>query len=412
MRKIRLTGVWFFFGEVLFGLWLFDWLPSKPPAWLTEGPEFDPSISDPELIRLVYLWLLILISIGPFFWIDTFRFYRRSFFPDLKTMLKLNMRSKQGLRRVFVILLLMGTTTSMVLQGIPWDSYLVRISFLAICATFLIFMLPPTAIVLGSSDNDLRFLYEIAAALFPLRIVTLFKQIPEDIFVFKHDSLRTTRGRSWQDAIYSLLEIAPLIIVDTRTPTPNLDEEIRYIWQRKIFDKAIFIKSNDGNLPAIERAGVDIRGVPLSLCRVDGISRAVTLHMYSTGPLSTTVEEIAEKGVELALKKKDHQAIAFLELALDSLKDKANIQNVLSQLSACYSRIGKHDKADHYWMLLHKSGISEPKFWSNRAVNLLRAGNENGAIAAFENRIKIDNDMPSKMAVSLIREGKGHTLIR
>lgn len=119
--------------------------------------------------------------------------------------------------------------------------------------------------------------------------------------------------------------------------------------------------------------------------------------------------ELAEKGVRLAKQRRDREAISLLERALPQLESPANVSNVLDQLTMCYSRIGENSKADHYWSLLNehctKYGNFEPHFWSNRAVNLLRAGDQQGAIGALRQRIKIDNDEASRKAITAIESG-------
>ena len=75
MLRIKLTWLWVPLGQILFGLWLFDCLPLKPPPWLTEGPApyHDPIIAFPAMARVFYLGLLIVVSAGPIIWIDTYR---------------------------------------------------------------------------------------------------------------------------------------------------------------------------------------------------------------------------------------------------------------------------------------------------------------------------------------------------
>lgn len=278
MRGPMLTSLWFPFGQGLFGLWLFEWLPAKPPRWLTEGATVDPVIAYPDMARVLFLFLLTMISIGPFIWIDTGRLRRRFPVSDLATIVRLVLSSRRGAMTLGVLALLVGQTAWSVFQGVPVESYYVRVSLVIACGIVMIILLPPAAIVLASSSPVSGKLLENSAKhAFPFRVISLLdgKYLGPTIFANKNDNLRTILGQSWRAAVHRLVEFTPLVIVDARSATPAVCEEIRHMLEPRRVGKAIFVVNQDGSAPGLREVGVETRHVPLVCCPADDLPEAI-----------------------------------------------------------------------------------------------------------------------------------------
>ena len=289
MRKLMLTRLWFPLGELFFGLWLFDCLPLKAPSWLTEGPMDDPIIAFPDVARAVFLSLLILISLGPFIWIDTARLRRRMPLRELLPMLKLILSSRRGAMTFIVIALFLGQTAwFVVVRGVPLDSFFVRINLAIVCGVLMIILLPPTAIVLASSSAASGELLEmVSRSFFPFRVVALLDgaRLGPAIFANKNDNLRTIGGNTWRQAVHHLVEITPFVIVDARSSTPPVCEEIRYMLHHARVTKAIFVVNDDGRAPGLEAVEVDLRQLPHIRCPIADMPREIA-RFKITGAMS------------------------------------------------------------------------------------------------------------------------------
>lgn len=279
MRKVLVTFLWFPVGQILFGLWLFERLPAKPPQWLTSQSAADPAIAYPELARVIFLSLLILISVGPFIWIDTARLRKRFSLADVPAMLRLVLRSKRGALTFGVLVLFLAQTAWFVFRGVlPSDSYMVRIPVAIACGILMHFLLPPAAIVLASSSGDsAALLKSTSVSFFPLRVVSLLNgaHLGGSAFASEHDNLRTISGQTWRESVHRLVDITQLVIVDARSTTPPVCEEIRYMRDPSRITKALFIVNDDGSAPGLdEPCSGSAEPVPYS-SRAADVPRAV-----------------------------------------------------------------------------------------------------------------------------------------
>lgn len=272
-----ITSSWFVVAPI-FALWLFGWLPVKPPAWLAEGPAIDPIIAHPQMARSLFFVILIVISIGPFAWLGTWVFTRRCPLRDLPRMLMLVAVSKRGARTLLVILLAFGILGYFVFRGAPWGSFFVRIELATICGVLMNVTLPPTAIVLANSSEASGSLLEMVAQhLIPLRVVSLLNgtQLGPHMFVSQDNNFRTIGGESWRPTVHELVEITPLVFVDARSATPPVCDEIRHMAVPQRVGKAVFVIKDDGTAPGLEAAGLAPRATPPCYCTVTEVPAVI-----------------------------------------------------------------------------------------------------------------------------------------
>lgn len=240
----------------LFGLWLFDAFPISPPQWLTEAHAGEPKIS-----QSLFLVLLTTASIIPIIWIDTGRLRRHTPLLDIQVMAKIVFTSRRGALNLFAMFLFAGLTAwTVIVNGVPVDSYFVRTNILILCSFLMMIILPPSAIVLASSSFQSRWLLEtIVWGFKPLRVITLLdaSRLGTILIAARHDNLRRFGGQSWQPIVHRLIDIAPLVIVDARIFTPQVREEIEYMLQPERVRRAVFIINDDRSAPGLQAIQTD-----------------------------------------------------------------------------------------------------------------------------------------------------------
>jgi len=123
--------------------------------------------------------------------------------------------------------------------------------------------LPPSVLVLGSSNWEMiRLVLNIHRGIFPYRPVVLLDPMAasraRSSFIeydnFEYDNLRITVPHDWRQVVFAMAETVPLIVLDTRIPSPAVVEEVRRILGGNLKHKTVFVVNNDGTSPAVEAA--------------------------------------------------------------------------------------------------------------------------------------------------------------
>lgn len=121
--------------------------------------------------------------------------------------------------------------------------------------------LPPSVLVLGSSNwQMIRLVLNIHRGIFPYRPMVLLDPAAAtnarssrlEYDNFEYDNLRIIVPHDWQEVVFALAEAVPLIVLDTRTPSPAVVEEVRRILGSNLRNKTIFLVHNDGTSPAVK----------------------------------------------------------------------------------------------------------------------------------------------------------------
>jgi hypothetical protein len=282
-----LTSFWSPFVHGFFVLWLFGWLPVKPPQWLTGGASVETGATDWR--RLLFLFLLATIPLQLLTWIETTGLRRRSSLRDIPVMLRLVLATKRG--RVTFIPMLLGSVITVLQTSL--GAYHKRIGLLVFCLAIMIFLLPPGALVLGSSSRLSDRFFKITKRLMhPVRVVSLLEGNLFSVLALPGsglDNLRTINSAKWRLVVHQLIEITPLVIVDARFPTPLVCEEITHLLDERRVSKTIFVVNEDGSAPAIEETGVNMTDFPLMCCPARDLHIAVTRfrNMLEIAPVSS-----------------------------------------------------------------------------------------------------------------------------
>lgn len=83
-------------------------------------------------------------------------------------------------------------------------------------------------------------------------------------------SLRAPVHEHWRDVVAELMDIAPVVVLDARFPTPAVLEEARHILNTNVAFKSFFIVGDDGERPVLDAILLD--GSLPSDCRATAVT--------------------------------------------------------------------------------------------------------------------------------------------
>ena len=70
-------------------------------------------------------------------------------------------------------------------------------------------------------------------------------------------NLRIKTVQKWKDIVYELIDIIPIIILDTRYPTGPVIEEAQFLFTHSHVSKVMFLLEPNHESPVLDRLGVD-----------------------------------------------------------------------------------------------------------------------------------------------------------
>jgi hypothetical protein len=204
-------------------------------------------------------------------WGATLRTFGPSCLRHCPRMLRLSLRAGP-IRELSIAVLLPLLGIGLIEFYRPLGAYLAHfpISALALIGVLCLtlFPVPPIAVVFSSStDKQLRWALSLKRFTAGRRVISLLdtgylavKPRLSDAWLITiirsgslTDVLRTSNPNRWQSVVRELIEISPIIIVDTRVCTPALLFEASSVLTSEYAYKAIFIRADDGTSPVLER---------------------------------------------------------------------------------------------------------------------------------------------------------------
>lgn len=179
------------------------------------------------------LALLVWVACGIVFaWLDTLRFGGINTIRHLPRTLLLQ---GSGKRTLVILLFLPIAFYSFVTEHRLWSAlhpYAPNIALILFVGAFFYLFRPPSALILTTSSEGAKLLLNVASTtLFPLRTVALLdtKRVTLPAHMLGEDNLRTFNFSNWQSAVRVLMDTAPLIVIDGRTPSEVVAEEMGWI---------------------------------------------------------------------------------------------------------------------------------------------------------------------------------------
>lgn len=195
------------------------------------------------IIWFVATLYAIFLSTDIFVWGATIASYGRFPFQEATKLL--------NLRRIYFmkwVLILTVATVLLILLRIN-AKIIILLFCLWIPHLFLYYSRPPTALILGASDKRLFILRrQIAQTLFPIRTITFLNTgstIPKFVhgmerFKFKVNNIRIP-DEDWRSTVFYWIAHTPYLIFDVRSQTPYVREEVAYLRNIGLMDKAKFV---------------------------------------------------------------------------------------------------------------------------------------------------------------------------
>jgi len=118
---------------------------------------------------------------------------------------------------------------------------------------------PPIALFLaGSSQYAADLLVQINIAVSPLRCVALLD--PQKMHFLQRnamgENLRAKDPQLWKSIVYRLIEMTPIVILDTRSKSESILQEAFMMLDPRRAPKGVFITDDDGRAPALEAHGI------------------------------------------------------------------------------------------------------------------------------------------------------------
>lgn len=183
-------------------------------------------------------------------------------------MLRLSFRASP-IRELSVVLILTPVGIFLMSRYGIGGGYVTPLPLLLIALLcFTLVLVPPTTLVFSSStDGQLRWALELKKFTGGRRVISLldtgymaFKPSIYDLWPIISrrsasltDVLRTSDAVNWQDGVRELIDISPIIVVDTRVCTEALLFEASAVLTPEHVHKAILVSADDGACPVLER---------------------------------------------------------------------------------------------------------------------------------------------------------------
>jgi hypothetical protein len=143
-----------------------------------------------------------------------------------------------------------------------WPRPMIAVFVLILTQSILVLfksLQPPVALFLaGSSQYAADLLVQINIAVSPLRCVAFLD--PKRMHFLQRnamgENLRTKDPQLWKSIVYRLVEMTPIVVLDTRGESKGILQEAFIMIDPRRASKAVFITDNNGRAPALEAHGI------------------------------------------------------------------------------------------------------------------------------------------------------------
>jgi hypothetical protein len=152
------------------------------------------------------------------------------------------------------------------------------------CSLLLVILIrnlfPPTAVYLATSTADhLTLLSQLQVRSIPnlaaLLALSRTAEVPVSYRFISLFDFRTHDERVWRDVVDRLMAIAPIVILDTRDPSPGVLDEVHLVIRKGYLAKTAFISEPDGRLPVLQTLTIPPNTADLKTFTETGLLRSV-----------------------------------------------------------------------------------------------------------------------------------------
>ncbi|MEZ5941443.1 MAG: hypothetical protein R3C18_08640 [Planctomycetaceae bacterium] len=153
---------------------------------------------------------------------------------------------------------------------------------------------PPAVLLLGSSQwETVRVAARIRLYIHSYRQVYLLDESAAqkartswlDYDQFEFNNLRIHTDYDWQKFVFPLTESVPIIVLDTRFPSPAVLQEARRLLDSNLKHKTVFLTNEDGSAPALNAISETANGLLTATSETIGhVVRGLGLN-HTTSPI-------------------------------------------------------------------------------------------------------------------------------
>lgn len=169
-------------------------------------------------------------------------------------------------------------------------------AMVAVALVPLLRLTPPPAMLFlagsGERGNELFSRLHLSAS--PLRVVSLLDPHRMGVLgqLIRLDLMRTTTENTWKSMVHRLMDIAPVIVIDTVERTGPCRYEAFLVSAPERAGRTVFISDEEGRCPSLEAEGIDpskfgipvIRAEDMEKAALDLLQEPITLPKSETTP--------------------------------------------------------------------------------------------------------------------------------
>lgn len=230
----------------------------------------------------------------------TVKLYRRAPIADCILTLRYTLRSRNAWIVILPVVSVIVFGLVLPFRNVSYPSIILLPVTLLHLNAFVLYGMPPSVLLLGSSRwESVRLFNFIERGIYPYRVVVLLEPSQAEPsrhsshhwMHFEVDNLRILGPHSWRDVVHRISESVPLVVLDTRLPSPAVVEETKLRLQQQFRDKTLFVLTEDDKAPSIEATGIRVSLTELHTARLHSVVDTLKKMglVYTTSPDDSSI---------------------------------------------------------------------------------------------------------------------------
>jgi hypothetical protein len=200
---------------------------------------------------------------------------------------------------VLSLAMLVALFTPILILGAPVPLGVTAVMAAVALVPLLRLTLPPAILFLaGSGERGNVLLFRLHRSASPLRVVALLDHHRMGVLgqMIRLDLMRTTTENMWKSMVHRLMDIAPVIVIDTVQRTGPCRYEAFLVSAPERAGRTVFISDEEGRCPSLEAEGIDPSEFGIPVIRADDMEEAV-LHLLQVPITQLKGETAPPRGV-------------------------------------------------------------------------------------------------------------------
>jgi hypothetical protein len=200
----------------------------------------------------------------------------------------LHLRRYTGHRRFLVLSFLqLGLLACIALVGVRVPLGIMAVVVAVALVPPLRVLLPPGVLFLaGSGDRATGLFFRLHLSAVSLRVVAGLDYRRMGLFgrMIRLDITRATNDKAWRSVVSRLIDIAPLIVIDTVGRTGPCRYEAGLVSTPERAARTVFICDEDGRCPSLEAVGIDPAEHAIPVICAENLEEKVHAVLRGSGP--------------------------------------------------------------------------------------------------------------------------------